>query len=297
MYSLLQAITRFAGSIERWYESLMLIPRKILFLLLFLTYLPSAYAEKSHLEYKNTVVLKGNPSTLLTIPSLSYRLEFSSAQVGISIRPLISITQFRPGLDLEISPFPYLKILAGYERAYYLQSLFTFRNASSDWSDGSRSRSSGISARADFFHASLHAKIPIKSFIFRNQFKLSYAKFDVQGNDEIVYDELLDIPLPIEGLSYTNEFDALYVPNSKWIFGLRYTTSKALVDEDPNGSTHRVGPLVSHVFYAKHGALVDSISGFILLNWYIKHRFRTGLEVSPLLPYSAIGFTVTGTFL
>ncbi len=271
-----------------------------LFLALSLLLTPKAHAEKlHHLDYKNTVVLKGNPSTLLTIPSIDYRLHFSKAKVGLSVRPLVSITQFRPGVDLVIAPVPYVTLLAGYERAYYFKSLFSFRTPSADWSDSSRSRSTGLSTTGDFLNASLHIEIPIDKFVFRNRFKLTYATFDIEGTDEVVYDELLDIPLPIEGFSYTNETDVLYVSSPKWVFGLRYTTSKAFVDlpEDPNGATHRVGPLVSHIFYANQDGLVDSISGFILLNWYINHRFRTGKEVSPLLPYSAIGFSITGTLL
>lgn len=267
---------------------------------LFLGFIPEVKADELHqFDYKNTVVLKGNPNSLLTIPSINYRLNFSDTKVGISIRPLISITQFRPGVDLEISPIPYIKLLAGYERAFYFKGLFSYATAGADWSDSSRSRSTGLSTTGNFLNAALHLKLPIDKFIFRNRFKLTYATFEIEGNDEIIYDEILDIPLPIEGFSYTNETDALYVAGPKWVFGLRYTTSKAFIDlpKDPNGATHRIGPLISHVFYAKHGDLVDSISGFVLLNWYIKHRFRDGSDVSRLLPYSAIGFSITGTFL
>ncbi len=275
-------------------------------MIFFMILIPIAYAddevseEKLHqLDYKNTIVLKGNPSTLMTIPSLNYSLHFSKMKAGISFRPLVSITQFRPGIDVDFAPFRYVKIVAGYERAFYFKSLFSYGSPNSDWSDSSRSRSTGLSTTGNFLNATLQIELPIDKFVFRNRFKLTYATFDMEGTAQVVYDELLDIPLPIEGLSYTNETDALYISSPKWVFGLRYTTSKAFVDlnDDPNGSTHRIGPLVSHVFYTDNGGFVDSISGFILLNWYIKHRYRTGLGVSQLLPYSAIGFSITGTLL
>lgn len=275
---------------------LMKVFQSLFFIFSFSLFTVSVQAQESHLEYKNTAVLKGNPSTLLAVPELSYRFQIENLNVGLSVRPLISLSHFRPEVEIEFSPFESLQLRAGIAHGIYFESLYGFSGPTGNASDGNRARLQGNNGSANFFNLSGQLKLHFSKFIFRNHLKTSYAIYDPK-NSNFVYEELLDILVAKEGWFYSNELDFLYLYSSKWVLGLRYTTSNAFVMNLDTTATHRIGPIASHVFFSNPNSTLETFSAFILLNWYMQHPFRSGQESSRLLPYSAVGFTITGSLL
>ncbi len=45
------------------------------------------------------------------------------------------------------------------------------------------------------------------------------------------------------------------------------------------------------------GAKFNTPTVFVLVQWYLKHRFRTGADTSQALPLIGVGFQMTGDFL
>jgi hypothetical protein len=63
------------------------------------------------------------------------------------------------------------------------------------------------------------------------------------------------------------------------------------------GPQTRLGPLIAYTFYEDEGALVDRPTLFFLANWWLNHRFRTGLDTPQALPMIAVALQVQGDFI
>jgi hypothetical protein len=62
----------------------------------------------------------------------------------------------------------------------------------------------------------------------------------------------------------------------------------------PNGPTSRLGPAVTYTFFDRPGARFNRPTVFLLSQWWLRHRFRTGDQSSAGIPYLAIGFSFEG---
>lgn len=60
---------------------------------------------------------------------------------------------------------------------------------------------------------------------------------------------------------------------------------------------HRVGPFLGYTFFREDGRAFNNPTVFILVQWWLKHRFRTGVDTSQALPVLGAGFQITGDFL
>jgi hypothetical protein len=65
----------------------------------------------------------------------------------------------------------------------------------------------------------------------------------------------------------------------------------------PNGPTHRIGPAVLHTFYDKPERRFNRPTLIVLIQWWARHRWRTGVDVHPAVPYLVVGFLFEGDLL
>ena len=65
--------------------------------------------------------------------------------------------------------------------------------------------------------------------------------------------------------------------------------------ENPNTPIVRTGPLLAYVFFDDPNTAFNKPAILLILNWNIKHRFRTGRDVSAAVPYVVLGFKFEGT--
>ena len=225
----------------------------------------------------------------------------------MNVQPVLSPAYFRLGAGLVAQPLSILRLGVTYEYVNFFGNfnlLQSYPTPAANWSDsaieeaGEAELNYSTAGRQLTLSALLQMKVgPIAA---RSNFRMMRFDTDVRDGDVVWYDQLLDYLLPANGWGLTNDADLLYITDFDLIAGLRYNVTTAFYDEgseDPNEATHRIGPLISYTFSSDPGAVVDSLGGFMLINWYLSHRFRTGEDVSQAVPYFAIGMTVTGNLL
>src|SRR5690606_22003306 len=100
---------------------------------------------------------------------------------------------------------------------------------------------------------------------------------------------------------YVSDADLLWV-EERVVIGIRHTAmvaqfSQDLAASDPNGPTHRVGPLIVWKVRDARGETVDAMNLIFLANWYLVHTNRTGYDTPQWLSYLGIAFSFEGSFL
>jgi hypothetical protein len=145
--------------------------------------------------------------------------------------------------------------------------------------------------------------------VVRSAARLVNGNLALRPGDTVYYDQLYDVLAPNRGWFFTNDLDVLYQGlENKLIVGARYTFTAPLYDStrhlDPtaasttvDNSTHRVGPLIGYTFKMEDGAKFNTPTVFLLVQWWVKHRWRTGADTPAALPLIGIGFQITGDFL
>ena len=109
---------------------------------------------------------------------------------------------------------------------------------------------------------------------------------------------------PNGGWGLSNELEMLYLTDFGLILGVQYTIVHAFYPDsaflsgeptdNPNTPVHRVGPLAVYTFFDHPGARFNSPSLFIILQWYARHRYRTGEDTHAALPRIVFGFAFEG---
>ncbi len=276
---------------------------------------PSAFADDPHsLTYRNVVVLQANPILLRDLLSIDYRYRIYESTspylrnnyFGFALRPTISPGFARLGAAFEFAPVSVVRLGVGLEQINYFGGfgqLQGFATPDADYSDAALSQrhqlGENYAAGGTAVTMSLQAQNRFGPFIVRDLFELQRVSLSLNTGDLYYYEPTSDMLLPERGLAFTNDADVLYISPFGLIIGARYTISKAFyrTGEDPNGPTHRLGPSLSYVVFQNPGAAFDSATVFVLLNWWLKHRWRTGADVSAGFPFLSVGFSFTGEIL
>lgn len=274
----------------------------------------SAAAQDRHnLSYRNVTVVQGNPILLRDMASLDYQYRiYDSASpylhhnyFGLSLKPSLSPGFARIGGALEIAPLSVARVGIGFEHVNYFgnfDELQSFATVDADYSDSALS----AGADADMNYPASGNEVVVTAVvqnrfgpvIVRDSFELRRVSYSLATGDDFYYAPVLDIMMPETGFGLTNDADVLYISPFGFIVGLRYTITKAFYGvSDPNGPTHRFGPSLSYVVFQNPGAAFDSATVFVLLNWWLKHRYRTGEDVNGAFPFLSVGFSITGEIL
>lgn len=274
-----------------------------------------AHADSPHsVTYRNVMVLQANPILLRDIASLDYQYRLYDSEspylrnnyFGVALRPVISPGFVRIGGAMEFAPASVVRLGLGFEQVNYFggfDQLQGFSSVDAIYSDSALAAGgdsdANYAASGNIVTGSLQAQNRFGPIIVRDLFELQRVSYNLHTGDDFFYDPVLDLLLPERGFAFTNDADILYISPFGFIVGMRYTITKAFygTDSDPNGPTHRLGPSLSYVVFQDPGAAFDSATVFVLLNWWIKHRFRTGADVSGGFPFLSVGFSFTGEIL
>ncbi len=266
---------------------------------------------KSAVEWQSFVVPRINPLGLVAASNISYRLKLYESDsevlknnfVRIAAQPWFSPSWFRPGVRLDLQPLSILKLSVSHEFIFHFGNfgiLQSFASPNDDYSDArldlgkERGENYTPVGQQTTFSALLQAKVgPIA---VRNNAKLMRTDYPLRQGDSVFYDQFLDILVAGSGWSFADDVDVLFLTNFGLIAGLRYTITQAYYEGDESHTTHRVGPLVTYKFLDKPDELLSEVSGILLANWWLKHRYRAGQETSQALPYLGVGVKFAGTF-
>ena len=243
---------------------------------------------------------------------------------AIGLSPQISPAFARVGLKAELQPLTIFKVWATYDVGGWFGSfgfLQSFKSPNEDWSDGGHDRleRNGINPQAAMgrnlvlgsqFQFKL-GNIAIRNIMRaqQNYWQLDKTRENLDGSvtsQPIYYDSVFDVPVMVDGgWLVTNDLDLFYFfNNSRFIAALRYNWTRAIYNDTawenvPDGEArksniiHRIGPAAGYTFKSKGPGFQDPTL-FLVLNWYVKHEWRTGADVHGAIPYIALAYLMKG---
>lgn len=161
------------------------------------------------------------------------------------------------------------------------------------------------------WQASLQARLQIKVGSIAIRSTNLFRRFDLNGEgnqleDDLFYDQTLDVITPFQSWVYQNDVDVLYVKKaSPWVVGARYTITKPLTDPsspDVNADAiydiQRAGLLFAWKFKANptaQGLEARHRHALIVLSqWHLDHSYRVGQSMNKLIPYFAVVYSLSG---
>ncbi len=274
------------------------------------------------LVHKNTVAIRYNPLGLLYDGRFSYRFRLYENEskalrdnfIGVGIAPTASPAFLRIGPFVEFNPLSILGFWAAVQFVQYFGTfdlMQGFPGAQSNFSDTAIRQNTANRLVTNGYEVTLGATFQTKVsvLLIRSQARLVNGNLKLRDGDRVYYDQFYDVAVPNRGWFFTNDFDLLYQGlQNRLVAGARYTFTAPFYSQalhfDPSNavqeadnSMHRVGPFVGYNFKIDDGARFNNPTVFVLVQWWAKHRFRTGADTSAALPLIGVGFQFTGDFL
>lgn len=289
--------------------------------------------------HKNTLALRLNPLGLLYDGRFAYRLRLYQSEsvalrdnfLGVGVAPVASPAFLRIGPYVEVSPLTVLNFWAAIQFVQYFGSFSLFQSFPSANSNFSDARITRLNKGTDpedptgalknyvtnGWEVTLGANLQVKvsSVVLRSMARLVNGHMAVRPGDRVYYDQYYDVAAPNDGWYLTNDLDVLYQGlENRLVVGARYTVTAPFYDRRhidpglgetiPNNSMHRVGPFAAYTFKFQDGATFNTPTVFLLVQWWLMHRYRTGPgcasgcdTVTQALPLIGVGFQMTGDFL
>lgn len=272
--------------------------------------------------HKNTFALRYNPLGLLYDGRFSYRLRLYEADskalrdnfFGVGVAPTASPAFLRIGPYVEFNPLTVLGFWATVQFVQYFGTfdlLQGFPGAQSTFSDSAIRANTANRLAASGWELTLGANLNFKlgPVIFRSLARFVNGHLGLRSGDRVYYDQFYDVLAPNDGWFFTNDVDVLWQGlGDHLLAGARYTMTLPFYDptrhldpNDPvqrvNNSLHRVGPFFGYTFKMEDGAAFNTPTVFLLVQWWLVNRWRTGADVSQAIPLMGVGFQITGDFL
>jgi len=277
------------------------------------------------LSYGNATQVRINPNAVVNVfrTDLRYRLlehesDFLNKNyVSLGVTGGITPAWGRVGVQASIQPLSLLKLYVRYSFYGYfgtLNLLASFDSADADFSD------TALSERADQPGTENYAtiggelilgsrlRLKIGPIVARNSFRAYYVDYQLQRGDPVYYEITFDILLPNQGWMLTDDTDIVWVSDFGLAIGARWHYAHSFYADyhyaggvtppnPPNNDIHRIGPFFAYTFNPNPGGRLESMTALLLANWYVVHRFRTGLDSPTAFPFIALAFAFEGDLL
>jgi hypothetical protein len=270
-------------------------------------------------EYSYLIGARINPLGLVDDFEIGYRLRlidrpgalYEHSALRIKARFFVTPTSISASPRIEIQPLSIFRLAAEYSVSGYfgvLNSILSFPSPTADHRDRTRNELAAAGKNYPTYSTQLSlsalAQVLVGPVGLRNNVAFLHTHMRVRNGDRVYYDQPLDIMVPNRGWVVTNDLDALYLTRYRLVFAARYTLTHAFYrphhfapTEDPrnvNSPTHRVGPAVLYTFYDDPKRRFNRPTMFALAQFWVRHRYRTGAEVEPAIPYFVVGFAFDG---
>lgn len=240
------------------------------------------------------------------------------ARVGprFDLQPIVVLTRTEPaGGRHRRDPVLVFDLSAGYDfQAYFgvLRQLLSFSSPVVDASDETRWRLGRAGAeRVTYGHlVTLRLGLTARRgpWFARDDVRFYYQANALPTGDRVFYDPVIDIVAPNRGWTVTNDLDLGYTLDLGRGRGLevagRYTLTHAFYGArhylfgqpylQPNGPTMRVGPALFYTFFNRPDRRFNRPTLALLAQWWVRHRYRTGADVSAGVPYVVLAFLFEG---
>ncbi len=238
---------------------------------------------------------------------------FADNFIGLGLTPTFAPTLTRLGATLQIMPLAILSLRAGYYLiGYYGSHRFKAHPFSSPNADFGPEV---IAARGEAKQglntyggqAELAALFQLKfgPIALRDEVTFFHYNIKLPAGNDVYYDLRPDMLVPGRGWLVSNESDLLYInPKVRLTVGVRATYVHAFYTSalyEPGESlgrnandSARLGPVIAYTFRDRPERRFMRPTLFLVAQWWVKHRFRTGQDVSQGLPMVVLGFSFTG---
>lgn len=269
---------------------------------------------------RNLIAARVNPLGLGWDARFMYRQRmFASTSVAlrdnfvsVGLAPALTPTYGRLGPVIEVQPATFLGFWASYDWMQYfgvLSHLQSFPRASSDFSEA-RIRALAALPESDPLHpyaaggtmltVGVNVNLRFGPLVVRDAAKAFMPNFTLRPGDWVLYEQLSDLLLGNRSFTVVNDLDLLLQLPRGVFAGVRYSAGVPLYGRGQGGAdndTHRVGPFLVWRIFDEDGATFNQPTLAVVVNWYAKHRYRTGAETSAAIPYFAIAFQTNGDLL
>ncbi len=279
------------------------------------------------LVHRNTISARVNPLGLLYEGRLMYRFRLYESPsmalrdnfIGLGAMAILSPAFAEIGPYIEFQPLTVLGFWATYMYSQYFRTfgLFqSFPSPNSNFSDTEIRRLADLprtDAQANYVTGGgqliIGADFQVKvwQIMLRSKARLVRSSYRMRAGDTVFYEQFYDVLAPNNGWFLTNDADLLWQrDDSKLFIGLRYTATTAFYEgrqylggeEQTNlNAMHRVGPFAAYTFRIQDGAAFNSPTVFLLAQWWLVHRYRTGAVSTQALPLLGVGFQVSGDLI
>ena len=282
---------------------------------------PALEPWKLHGYYRLTAAARLNPLGLFLGGTVLGRMRMYASDsaalkdnyIGFGPVLLLSPANMRVGAGLEVQPLSILQLSTSYElfahfgSFEYLQSYPSPTYGTSDRDlralKDARQNYAGIGG---VFTLAALLQLKVGPIAVRSNLRAFYYTMRLRAGDRVWYDSILDVMSPNHGWVLTKDTDLLYVTNFGLAAGVRYTMTHSFFGaehyepgETPqpvlNSPTHRLGPFIAYTFFDRgERAAVNAPTLVLIVQWYMRHRYRAGQVSSAGLPQLALAFTVKG---
>ncbi len=265
--------------------------------------------------HRNTLAIRVNPLGLIYEGRFAYRQRLYVSEktalrdnfLGLGIAPGASPAFGRIGVLVELQPASFFGLYAIYEYMQYFGTfnlLASYPDQTADFSDTAiRNRSPApYVTGGKMLTVGANLNLKVGPIVLRSQARLFAPDFTLRPGDTVLYDQLNDLLLPNARFTLVNDLDLLFQTSFGFVAGVRYNLGIPFYGALPTGevrdnSTHRLGPFFAYRFFDRDGARLNQPTLALVVNWYLKHRWRTGADSSAALPYIALAFNVVGDLL
>lgn len=272
------------------------------------------------LYYSNASFFRWNPIGLVNRTQLGYKyMLFDSDSVllkdsyaGLSFAPQLSPSFTTLGGRFELSPLAVLRVSAQYDWVTHYGTFGTIVSSptpNADFSDTARDEAAendlNYSTSGSILTLGTRLQAKVGPIAVRVQGRAIRQELDLKDGDTVYYDLINEVMMPNGGWLYIVDSDLLYLAGPLSI-GLRHSYVTTTYDdddflpgestEDKNNPMQRLGPLVAYKFDSEPGDVMGQPTVFMLVNWWLQHRYRTGEDVSQAVPYFVLGYAFNGEF-
>lgn len=274
------------------------------------------------ITFKNLTALRYNPLGFLDDARFMYRSRLYESEskalrdnfLGVGLAPTLSPAMLKLGPYVEFNPTTVFGVWAAIQFVQYFGSfnlLQSFSGAQANFSDSSIKSLGANRQVTNGFEVTIGANLNLKfgPIVVRDFARAVYGSMKLRAGDRVYYDQFYDVLMPNQGWAITNDLDVLgqFFMN-RIVAGARYTLTVPLYarsrhydPDDPvqqvNNAMHRLGPLVGYTFFSEDGAGFNNPTVFLLVQWWLQHRWRTGADSPAALPLMGLGFQFTGDLL
>lgn len=275
---------------------------------------------RHRLVYSNALVLRVNPLGVEDRLAIMYRRRLSTlpgklweeTYFGIGLTPSFAPSISRFGPTVQLVPMAILHLRASYYLiAYYGSQQFKAHPFDSPHDDFSpetiKARGEarqGITTYGGQAELSALFQLKFGPIAVRDEVIFYNNNIKLAGKGDVFYDLRHDLLAPGKGWFLSNDTDIIYVNTKVRVnAGVRATYYHIFYPKgvyepgdriDDSNDHARIGPLISYAFKDRPKKRFTKPTLFFMAQWWVKHRYRTGQEISQGLPLMVLGFSFTG---